>query len=151
MRWKKFFKILFLVSVLSILLLTACISNAQPDDIQIKDIWGRPSPANAIGVFYMTVTNPGSQADRLMSAESEACGTIEIHETVMNGDTMGMRPVEGGAVEIPAGGSVEFKTGGLHLMCIDKKEDFTLGSTIPLTLQFEKAGPIELQAEIRNP
>jgi len=61
-----------------------------------------------------------------------------------------MRPVEGGFIEVPAGGEVELKVGGLHVMCIDKLEDFAVGATLPLTLQFEKAGEITVNIEIRE-
>ena len=52
---------------------------------------------------------------------------------------MGMRPVEGGSIEIPAGEKVELKIGGLHIMCIGKLVDFDSGVILPLTLEFEKS------------
>lgn len=132
--------------------LAACQSTPKPAEIQASEAWGRPSPMSAtVGVFYLKITNSGGQDDKLLSVESQACRVIELHETVMEGDTMGMRPVPEGFVLIPAGETVEFKTGGLHLMCIDKQADFSPGTKLPLTLQFENSGAIELEAEIRNP
>ena len=63
---------------------------------------------------------------------------------------MGMRPVQDGYIALPKGEMVELKVGGLHLMCIDKQQEFNAGDTIPVTLEFEKAGTIEITAEIRD-
>jgi copper(I)-binding protein len=63
--------------------------------------------------------------------------------------TMGMNLVDK-PVEIPAGGEVELKSGGLHIMCIMKKDDlFKDGAKIDLTLIFEKAGDKKVTADIR--
>ena len=141
-----------LLIILSGLSLVSCSNASQEIGIQVENIWGRPSPMSAtVGVFYLQVINTAKTADKLLSAESKACGVIEIHETIMQGDTMGMRPVEAGFVPIPAGETVEFKSGGLHLMCIDKLDDFTPGKVIPLTLNFEVAGTLDVNAEVRNP
>ena len=64
---------------------------------------------------------------------------------------MGMRPVEGGGIEVPAGGQAELKMGGLHIMCINKLEDFEVGAVLPLTLEFEKSDQMIIDVEIREP
>ncbi len=132
--------------------LAACARANKRSDIVIEQAWGRPSPqAAANGAFYMTIKNKGRQADRLLAAQSSACMSTELHQTAMNDQgVMEMRPLQDG-LEIPAGGQVELKVGGLHIMCMDKMAAFTPGATIPLTLQFEKAGEISIQVEIRQP
>ena len=100
----------------------------------------------------MLIKNTGNESDNLISAESSACGFAELHESYMTEEgAMGMRPVEGGRILIPATGQVELKMGGLHIMCINKLEEFVSGATIPLTLSFEKSGDLSLDAEIREP
>jgi periplasmic copper chaperone A len=47
-------------------------------------------------------------------------------------------------------GLVELKAGGLHIMCMDKKQDFASGIHFPLTLEFEKSGEITVQVNIRQ-
>lgn len=148
------------ITTILIILLTTIIAACQsaPEGpaepaISIEGAWGRPSPKVATaGAFYMTIMNEGREADRLISAESSACGVVELHESYETEEgAMGMRPVEGGAIEIPAGGEAELKMGGLHIMCIDKLEDFEAGAVLPLTLNFEKTGEIEMEIEIREP
>jgi len=134
------------------ILITSCASSSGPE-ISIENAWGRPSPkVAAAGVFYMTIKNSGGENDKLIGGESPACGVVELHESYMTEEgAMGMRPVEGGAIAIPAGGEAELKMGGLHIMCIDKLEDFELGAVLPLTLEFEKSGEMMIDVEIREP
>jgi periplasmic copper chaperone A len=60
---------------------------------------------------------------------------------------MSMRPVPGG-VEIPANGTVKFAPGGYHLMFMDIDAPFADGQEIPVTLTFEKAGPVEASLKV---
>ena len=61
---------------------------------------------------------------------------------------MEMSPVEGG-LEIPAGGSVELKSGSFHVMLIGLKEDLTSGTSYELTLTFEKAGDVTIVVPVQ--
>jgi len=45
----------------------------------------------------------------------------------------------------------ELKMGGLHIMCINKLEDFEVGAVLPLTLDFDKSGQMTIDVEIREP
>ncbi|HEC21568.1 MAG TPA: copper chaperone PCu(A)C [Chloroflexi bacterium] len=118
--------------------------------IVIEDAWVRPSPMTAgNGAAYMVIRNTGSEDDALIAADSDIAGAVEIHETMMmEGDMMGMQPVE--SIPVPAGGSVTLEPGGYHIMLIDMREPLEAGQTVMLTLTFEKAGPIEVQAEVRE-
>ena len=58
-------------------------------------------------------------------------------------DVMTMRPVKGG-LEIPPGGAVELKPGGLHIMFLEVSRPFNVGETVPVTLEFERAGSVEI-------
>ncbi len=129
-------------------LVSACASSGG---ITVESVWGRDSPKTAMaGAVYMQIKNTGAQPDKLLSAKSDGCGTVELHESYQEANgMMGMRPVTGGFIPIPAGGTVELKVGGLHVMCINRKVDFTVGTKVPLTLMFEKAGEIKVVADIR--
>ena len=152
--YKKWFKIGFWFCASSFfgLLIAGCVSTSGPE-INIENAWGRPSPKVATaGAFYMQIKNDGNEGDKLIAGQSPACGVVELHESYMTEDgAMGMRPVEGGFIEIPAGGEAELKMGGLHIMCIEKLEDFTVGAVLPLTLNFEKSGEMTIDIEIREP
>jgi len=134
--------------------LIACDSGdkkASGPSIQVESVWGRPSPMMAdTGAVYMVIQNTGGEADRLIAAETDVCEVVELHESVMDGDVMHMRPVAGGGIEIPAGGSAELKPGGYHVMLIRLKSPLEAGASVPLTLVFEKSGKIKVDAEMRE-
>jgi hypothetical protein len=100
-------------------------------------------PGQPAGGGFLTITNEGASADRLLAASSPNAGMVEIHTMEVVNDVMTMRPVEGG-VEIPAGGTVELKPGGMHLMFMAVTEPFKQGGQVPLSLEFERAGKVEL-------
>jgi periplasmic copper chaperone A len=140
--------------------------------VKVTDAWARTSPmVAAAGAAYMVIENTGSEVDALLGASSPAAATVEVHETYeveaespmasdgmapespmasdgMGGGMMGMRPIA--RLEIPAGGSVELKPGGYHVMLIDLTADLTVGSTIEITLRFEQAGEVKVTAEVRE-
>src|SRR5690606_26613858 len=85
-------------------------------DLEIGHPWSRATPHGAqVAGGYMTITNQGSSADRLVSVSSDISDKAEIHEMAVKDGVMTMRPVEGG-LEIPAGATIELKPGGYHLM-----------------------------------
>ena len=104
-----------------------------------------------MGAVYLTITNGTDQDEVLTGASVPGCTTIELHEMRMEDDVMVMRPVEGGQIVIPAGETVELKQGGLHIMCIGKTGEFTVGDKVPVTLEFSSAGSVEVTAEVIAP
>jgi copper(I)-binding protein len=117
-------------------------------DLTITGAWARAMlPGQPAGGGYLTITNKGAAADRLVSVTSESAGMVEIHTMETTNDVMVMRPVEGG-LEIPPGGTVELKPGGLHMMFMSVKEPFKPGASVPVTLKFEKAGTVEVTLPI---
>ena len=59
-----------------------------------------------------------------------------------------MRPLEG--LLIPAGETVILKRGAEHLMFMKLSEPMTEGETRNVTLQFEKAGRVEIMFPVGN-
>lgn len=116
--------------------------------LTIAHPWSRATPAGAkVGGGYLTVENGGSAADRLVSVSVPFAGRTEIHEMAVKDGVMTMRPLEKG-VEIPAGGKVEFKPGGYHLMFMGLRQPLKQGEMVKGTLIFEKAGPVEVEFKV---
>jgi copper(I)-binding protein len=74
---------------------------------------------------------------------------VEVHEMKMNNDIMIMRPVSGG-LSIPPGQSVTLAPGGYHLMMMKLKAPLKEGNRVPITLQFEKAGKVDVMFDVRG-
>jgi len=112
--------------------------------LDIGHPWSRPTPKDAnVAGGYLTITNKGKTADRLIGGDSPAASQIEVHEMV---DVDGMtktRPLANG-IEIKPGKTVELKPGSLRIVLLGLKEPFQIGQKIKGTLVFEKAGPVEI-------
>ncbi|WP_458093476.1 copper chaperone PCu(A)C [Roseomonas sp. WA12] len=115
--------------------------------ITIEQPWARAAIQGGTGGAFLTIRNAGTQPDRLLSASSPAARTTEVHETVREGDVMRMRPVA--ALDVPAGGSVALRPGGAHVMLIGLAQALRPGTTLPLTLTFERAGTVEVQVAVQ--
>ncbi|KGJ08845.1 copper chaperone PCu(A)C [Paracoccus versutus] len=132
--------------------LLAASASADPvahGDLLLSDGYVRAMPPNApVAGGYVTIANKGSQEDRLVAARSTRAGELQIHEMTRKGDVMKMRELPDG-LPVPAGGSVELKPGGYHLMFMQVPTPFAEGDTVETTLVFEKAGEIALPFEVR--
>lgn len=100
------------------------------------------------GAAYFTITNNGSDDDRLVAASAPVAKVVEIHEIVDNNGVMEMKPLESG-LEIPAGATVELAPGGLHIMLIGLTQDLTEGMTYDLTLTFEQGGEVVIPVPVQ--
>lgn len=153
-------RVLVVVSVLAVIL-GGCVAPPAASSpqgsgqgaaakIQAVDAWARAGAAEmGNGAAYMILRNSGDAADRLVKAESDVAGAVELHKSSMEGGMMKMAPVEN--IEVPAKGQAELKPGGLHVMLIGLKRELKAGEKIKLKLQFEKAGMQEIEAEVRKP
>ena len=140
---------LLTLAATTLLIVAASFAFAQGASIQVEQPWARATPAGAgTGAVYLTITNKSHDADRLLGASSDVAEKLQIHEMKVVNGTMEMREVSGG-LPVPASGSVELKPGGYHVMLIGLKKPLKAGETIPLTLDFEKAGKVSITVPIR--
>ncbi len=104
-------------------------------------------PVAGASQLVLAIENRGDGADRLIGAETDAALAIEIHRTVIEDDGRAfMRLLDD--VVIPAGGSLAFRPGDLHLMVVVPDERGRLGGTFEVTLRFERSAPLTLTAEV---
>lgn len=116
--------------------------------LEISHPWTRATPATAqTGGGFLTITNKGTTADRLVAARSRASDRVEIHEMKMDGNVMRMRELEKG-LEIPAGATVMLKPGGFHIMFMGLKAPFAKDAKVQVTLVFEKAGSLDVTLDV---
>mgnify|MGYP001080341539 FL=1 len=124
---------------------TAFAHDFRVGDIVINHPWTRAtSPAAKVGGGYFDAVNNSAVDDRLVGASSPAASRVEIHRMEMNDGIMKIRPVPDG-MEIAAGGKIELAPGGYHLMLIDLVKPIKEGDMVPVTLQFEKAGYVDVE------
>ena len=78
-----------------------------------------PVPGNSMTAAFLHVSNSGEQACKLTAASSSYAKKVEFHTHQHVDGMMKMRPVD--TVDVPAGSSVTFKPGGIHLMLFGVK------------------------------
>ncbi len=125
-------------------------SHAQSSSsISVDKPFSRATPGNSkVGAGYMTITNKGIAADRLVSASSPAAAKVEIHETTMQDGVMKMRELASG-LSIGAGKTISLAPDGNHLMLMELKAPLKQGDKVPVTLNFEKAGKVDVTLDVR--
>lgn len=121
----------------------------QSNTIDIQDAWIRATvPGQSGSGAFMKITS--KTATRLVGVSTPVAGVAEVHEMKMQGDVMKMAPVAGG-LELPAGKTVELKSGGYHVMLMDLKRTLAKDSTVPMTLRFKDAKGVESRLNISVP
>ena len=143
-------RILAIAAVLAFTAAPALAGDLEVGDLEIGHPWSRATPPAApVGAGYLTVTNKGATADRLVSAASDVSARVEIHEMAVIDGVMRMRALDKG-IEIPAGGRIEFKPGGFHIMFIGLKQPLAKDTTFKGTLTFEKAGTVAVDYKVEG-
>ena len=99
---------------------------------------------------YLSITNHGAMADRLLAAESSLSRKTELHTMEVTNGVMKMRQIDGG-IAIPAGKTIQLAPGGLHVMLIGLKAPLNADENYQVTLVFEKAGKVELTGLAKRP
>ncbi|UOM32675.1 DUF1775 domain-containing protein [Acuticoccus sp. I52.16.1] len=123
-------------------------AEATVGDLTVATAWMRqPPPGANVAGAYVTVTNAGDSADRLMGGTVPFADRFEVHEMKMADGVMTMAEVDGG-LEIPAGSTVALTPGGYHIMLMGLGDAPNKGVAVPLTLTFEKAGTIEVMMTV---
>jgi hypothetical protein len=122
---------------------------AQVGTVTIHEPWARASLGNAPNsAVYMTLETTGEAPDRLVASSTPVAGRAELHSHVMDGGVARMRPVD--SVEVAPGAPTVLAPGGLHIMLIGLRQKLAPGDSVPLTLVFEQAGAITIEAPVRG-
>jgi copper(I)-binding protein len=127
----------------------AASDHSSHGPIEVDDAWARARAATAkVAGAFMEIENKSAEDDRLVSATSDISERVEIHTTKMEDGVMRMMQMKEGIV-IPAGGEVELKPGGYHVMFLGLKTKLEEGTMFPVMLKFEKAGDVKVMVHVK--
>jgi periplasmic copper chaperone A len=127
----------------------ASAHDATAGALTIGHPWARATAASAkTGALYLTVTNSGAEADRLLGVSTNVAAKCELHVSEAAGDMMTMRMVD--SLEIPAGETVSLAPKGTHVMLMGLKAPLQKGTTFAATLRFEKAGEVPVDVAVQG-
>jgi copper(I)-binding protein len=138
------------IAIIGLLLALSLSAGCSSKELSVENIWSRPANQGGVGAVYFVIDNPTSQPDALFGASSDIAESVEMHMSMMQEDsTMSMAHQD--AVPIPANSTVEFEPGGLHIMLVNLSRDLNSGDQFKITLNFQNAGDMILDAEVMEP
>lgn len=123
----------------------------HPEGMHIHDVYARSNgQEGGSGAVFLMIHNNTETDDRLVAVTAPVAQKAELHTHVESADgVMQMQAIEGG-VALPAGEMHEFARGGDHVMLLGLTQALKDGDTFPLTLTFEQAGEITVEAVVDN-
>jgi copper(I)-binding protein len=136
--------------VLAYFLAPALADEVKAGDLVITQAWSRATPGGAkVAGGYLTIQNKGSAADRLIGGAADIADKVQVHEMATTNGVMTMRPLDKG-LSIEPGKTVKLAPGSYHLMLLDLKSPLKKGDKVPVTLEFEKAGKVNLSLDVQG-
>ena len=107
--------------------------------------WVRATPKGvAVTAGYLSVTNTGTIADRLIGAKLTGAGAGELHETKIEDGITKMRPLRDG-IALEPGQTITLEPSGRHIMFLDLKTTFEADSYVDGQLMFANAGEVPVE------
>ena len=111
----------------------------------VEHPWVRaPLDGDNKAYFYAFIHNGGDAADRLIGVKAEKFGKVEFHA-----DARQEGPTKG--IVITPEQTTTLAPGGAYVLLLDIKKHIEVGWGLELTLVFEKAGEVVIDAAIEAP
>jgi len=149
------------VGALAVTALTACGSASTPaaspgggasvaatTGVEVTDPWVVVPPTPDTTAAFGTLHNNGSTEVRLVGVDTDVAAMVQVHETVTEGNVAHMQEVAGG-LAIPAGGTVQLKPGGYHVMLMQLTRTVAEGDSVDLTFTFSDGSAVKVTAPVR--
>jgi hypothetical protein len=135
-------------AALTIAAIISLASGVRAGEVMVRDAFARASatPAASAGTVYLTISNTGTEEDRLIAVSSPVAEMAHLHRSIQVNGATSMVMVQ--AVDVPAGESVALEPGGLHIMLMGMKSPLKKGGMVALVLTFAKAGEVKLEVPV---
>jgi periplasmic copper chaperone A len=121
-----------LIRLSSILLLA--VSTTAIADLEVSEAKLRLLPGDLPTAGYFTLTNKDSLPVTLTGAQSPDFAQVMMHRSSLENGMASMQHVK--QVEVPAGNTLTFASGGYHLMLMERQRALALGDQVEVTLLF---------------
>jgi hypothetical protein len=107
-----------------------------------------PAPSKSDTAFYVELENHGAQPRAVVAVSSDAADKAEMHKMTMNGDMMGMMPID--RIAIPANGKASLSPNGMHVMLFGLKKKLAAGDKVNVTLKLDDGSMVPVTATVRK-
>jgi copper(I)-binding protein len=123
----------------------------HPEGMHVHDVYARSNgQEGGSGAVFLMIHNNTATDDRLIAVSAPVAQKVELHTHKESADgVMQMMEIEGG-IALPAGEMHELARGGDHVMLMGLTQALADGDTFPLTLTFEQAGDVTVEAVVDN-
>lgn len=121
---------------------------AEEEDMPTMDHSVHDGAMGESSAVYMQIENRGATDVIIAAASASTAHAVEFHRSLVADDIARMDPVE--SLVIPAGGKLELRPGGLHMMLLQVTSDLTSGSSIALDLNLASGGTLRLSVPVMN-
>lgn len=119
------------------------------DQLVVRDAWVREAArTDRASGGYVVIENTSTQPARLVAAQIEGVGVVELHLARMANETMSMEKVAD--ITIPPNSRVELKPGSYHLMLFQMTKALEAGTKTNLTLRFANGVTKTVPADVRK-
>lgn len=136
---------LALAAILPATAFAECVEVTQ-GSVTVSAAWSRATiGTDRPAVFYVTIRNDGSE-ERLMGIETPVADMPMLHESVVENGAARMSHVD--QIVIAPIDAVSLEPGGYHGMLMDLQTELVEGTTFPVTLLFEKSGPVTIDTAV---
>jgi len=133
-----------------VFILIALVGFSTPSlaqSIIVEKAWAESEDADSADVFFI-IKNTGSAKDRLYAVKTKVAKKAALESGVDKEEGKEEDHKEVLGFEVPAGGTLTFGEGGLHVEMTGLKEKLAPGSKFKATLFFEEAGPIKVEVTV---
>lgn len=121
---------------------------ALASDLMVKDAWVPTAPSvSKTHAAYVSLYNLGETPRTLVKVTAPTHKMTHLHESKETDGVSTMSMIH--QIEIPAGGMLIMKPGGLHVMLMSAKSKITEGAMVPLTLEFANGEILNIDAEVK--
>lgn len=124
--------------------------------IRVTDAWARPaagmpgmSGMGGTSAVYFTLRNNGDEPEALIGVQSDVAKSLEVHETRIENNVARMVAIP--RLEVPAGGQVQLRPGGLHIMVMGLQRALRAGDRFTVELLFERCGKLPVEVVVGEP
>lgn len=134
-------------AVAALLLLAACgADDGAPLSASEISIFA-PLPGQEAVAAYLTLHNEGSVPLVIARVTSPEFASVEMHTTVIGDDMAMMIPLD--AITVAEDSSVEFASGGRHLMLTEPVQALAPGDEVTLEFHYGGDRPLVVQAPLQ--
>jgi len=114
---------------------------------EISVVQGCTYPSTAgLASAYVVLRNHAGSADTVTGLSGPGVGDASMHGVRRDGVSSTMYPIE--RLEIPSGGRVAMRPGGIHIMLAELARELVVGDSLTLDLDLARAGRVEVKLPV---